>query len=152
MSLTIATPTLPAMTPAAIERVNVLQSEMLKLPQVPIVTKHLIHAGMYHRTIFMPAGTALVGALVKIPTVLAVSGDALVYIGTEVRQLRGHNVIPASAGRKQAFVAVGDVHITMAFATGARTVEEAERQFTDEYALLMSHEGENEIVITGEQA
>jgi hypothetical protein len=60
-------------------------------------------------------------------------------------------VLPAAAGRKQAFLAQADSHITMIFATAARSVAEAEREFTDEADNLVSRRaGGNRIVITGE--
>jgi hypothetical protein len=60
-------------------------------------------------------------------------------------------VIPASAGRKQVFVSRSTVTITMLFPTLARTVEEAEAEFTDEAAGLLSRRQDaNTVVITGE--
>ena len=34
--------------------------------QVPIETRHVLHAGMYARTICIPAGVLITGALVKV--------------------------------------------------------------------------------------
>lgn len=131
--------TITAMSPEAIQRVYDLEAVQLAInPDATLPTKHVLHAGMYARTIVVPAGLAITGALVKIPTVLLVNGDAYVTIGEGVQRLTGYNVIPASAGRKQAFSAISDTYITMAFATAARTVEEAEREFTDQAAQLFS--------------
>lgn len=149
----VARPSIPAMTPAAIDRVRLLEGERAALPQVPIRTAHLLHGGMYARTILVPAGVLITGTLIKVATVLIVKGDALIYVGDDrPLQVAGYAVLPASAGRKQAFVALGVVHLTMIFPTRAATVEEAEREFTDETDLLASRrDGLNDIVVTGEE-
>jgi hypothetical protein len=136
----------------AVEAVRRLEGLAIQQPQVPIRTAHVIHGGMYARTIFLPAGVMITGALIKIATLLVVQGEALVYVGgDEPLRLAGHNVLPASAGRKQVIVALADLSITMVFPTAATTVEEAERQFTDEVNLLASHRDNlNHVTITGE--
>ena len=142
---------LPAMPAEAIERVRRLEGALAELPQVEIATAHLFHAGVYARTIRIPAGVALTGALIKVSTVLIFSGHATVLIGGEVVELHGYHVIPASAGRKQAFVAHTDTDLTMLFPSEARSVAEAESEFTDEADLLLSHQqGAETIIFTGE--
>jgi hypothetical protein len=142
--------TIPAMSPRAIANVRELEARVLALPQTPIETHHAFHAGVYARTIMAPAGTLLTGALIKIATLLILDGDADVYLDGESRRFTGYHVLPASAGRKQAFVTHADTHLTMLFATQAKTVEDAERAFTDEADLLGSRRDSNRITITGE--
>lgn len=142
---------LPAMANEAIGKVRALEAQAIKQPQVDIETMHLIHAGMYQRTIKIPAGVMLTGALIKVSTSLIVSGDCFVFIGDETIRLTGYHILPASAGRKQAFVAVSDTFLTMSFATDATSVEQAEKQFTDEVHLLASRRSDlNMTMITGE--
>lgn len=144
-------PAIPAMSDEAIAKVRAVEDlSLAELPQLEIATDHVIHGGMYARTIMLPANTLLTGALVKLATILIVSGEAAVYIGGEAIELSGYSVVPASAGRKQMFIARSDVHITMIFPTDVMTVAEAERAFTDEYDRLMSETGPNHSVITGE--
>lgn len=107
-------------------------------PQLDITTIHAFHAGMYARTIMVPAGAMITGALIKIPTLLILSGDASVIIDGEEVRISGYGVIPAAAGRKQVFLAHSDTYLTMVFATSATTIEEAEMEFTDEFDLLGS--------------
>jgi hypothetical protein len=99
-----------------------------------------------------PGRTVITGALIKIPTLLIVQGDATVYIGDEPMVLSGYNVVPAAAGRKQAFVAQRIRWLTMIFPSDVKDVGLAEEQFTDENHLLASHRdtGINNITITGE--
>ncbi|HQS00792.1 hypothetical protein [Polaromonas sp.] len=143
---------LPAMTEDAIAKVRSLQEVSLALcEQVEFPTEHLIHAGMYIRTLHMKADQVLTGALLKVPTVLVVSGDCAVFIGEETIELRGYSVLPGSAGRIQAFLAHTDVSMSMSFPTKAKTVAEAEREFTDDYELLMTNrQADVKTLITGE--
>ncbi len=138
-------------TPAALAKVCELEKRVLEVPQVEFTTHHVLHGGVYYRTICIRKGVVLTGALIKIPTTLVVSGKATVLIGDgEEHLVEGYRVFAASAGRKQAFITHEDTYITMSFKTNAKTVEEAEAEFTDDHERLMSRRGVNEIVITGE--
>lgn len=131
-------PHIAPMSAAAIDKVRRLESLAAALPQVAIETDHVLHAGLYARTVFVPKGVMITGALIRIATLLIVSGEATVYVDGGALALRGYMVLPAGAGRKQAFVAHTDTHLTMIFPTDATTVERAEREFTDEPDLLLS--------------
>ena len=137
---------------ADLERVREIQGALLELPQVTIPTHHVLHGGMYARTIRIPAGVALAGAYVKVPTVLILSGEVTVLANDRAIEIQGYQVIPASSDRKQAFVAHTDTELTMIFATAATTVEEAEAEFTSEPELLASRQSSalNVTIITGE--
>ncbi len=124
--------------PSAIAQVRALEAAQRQMPQVEIQTTHSIHAGVYARTCLIPAGVRITGALIKIPTTVIVSGDVTVFVGEGSVRLSGYHVIEAQAGRKQVFTAHADTFVTMLFATGAATVEEAENEFTDEADMLMS--------------
>lgn len=93
---------------------------------------------MYARTIRIPAGVVLTGALVKIPTLLVVHGEADVLTGDGWASISGFGVLAGAALRKQIFVTRSAVEMTMVFPTQAATVDEAEREFTDEWESLMS--------------
>lgn len=146
------------MSDQAIEAVRKLETEAMAKPQTPIATDHVLHGGMYARTIVIPAGVTLTGALIKIATILILNGDAIAYMerpdrkGGGAVRLTGYHVLPASARRKQAFVAQLDTYLTMIFPTGTKTVAEAEAEFTDEANLLFSRNvgAENHIIITGQ--
>lgn len=151
MSLAPIIPSLQPTPPEVLEKLGLVQERLLKEPQVPIRTEHVIHGGMYARTITMPPGTRLIGALIKVPTIVITVGSAKVFVGDGWANVDGYQVLPARAGRKQVFVSRGPFIITMLFPTKAKTVEEAEAEFTDECELLMSRHSDNEfITITGE--
>jgi hypothetical protein len=127
-----------SMQPEQIEKVQKLEDEMLKMPQVELPIHHHIHGGLYARTAFVPAGVAFTGALIKIPTTVIICGDVTVYIGEQSERLQGYHVIAAEEGRKQAFVAHSETVVTMLFPTDAKTPEEAEEAFTDAASTLQS--------------
>lgn len=139
------------MTTRSIAMVRELEQFALSQPQVEVVTHHLIHAGVYHRTVMLPAGTLVTGALIKVPTTLTVCGHVTVLIGMEEVELEGYHILPAAADRKQGFVVHADTVLTMSFRTSATSVDEAEREFTDELDLLVSRlrPDLNRICITG---
>lgn len=138
MDIVSATETLPAMTAEAIEKVREYEARLLECEQADIEIKHLFHAGLYARTITLPKDGILTGALIKIPTIVIVNGDVLVYTGGDAVRLTGYHVLAGQAGRKQAFVALQETNITMMFATQEVSVDGAEREFTDEYEKLTS--------------
>lgn len=90
----------------------------------------------------IPAGVALTGAQIKIPTILIISGDTLIYGENGATRYTGYHVALGQCGRKQAFYALQDTYLTMFFPTDATTVDEAEKAFTDEYEKLLSRKGE----------
>lgn len=139
----LAYPTLPAMTDDQIDLVCRAEEALHDAPQTEITTNHLFHAGMYARTMRLPAGNVLVGALVKVPTVVFFSGEADVFIGDQTIRLSGFHVIPADAMRKQMFLAHTDCDITAIFPTDAKTVEAAEAQATDKPDTLLSRRNRN---------
>lgn len=145
-------PRLTPMSPETVEKVRQLETSLASMPQVDIRTEHLIHGGMYARTVRIPAGVVLTGALIKRATVLIVSGEVTVFTGSDTLELSGFHVLPGSAGRKQAFLAQADTCLTMLFPSSAQTVAEAETEFTDEAHLLLSRHGTDQghTLITGE--
>lgn len=132
------TSAVPAMSNDAVSKVAALETLCRTLPQVEIATSHTIHGGIYSRTILIPAGVIITGALIKCATTLVAYGHAHVYIGDGSALIEGYQVLPASANRKQAIHAIEDTYLTMLFPTAAKTIQEAEQEFTDEAELLAS--------------
>lgn len=139
------------MTPEAIDKVRQLEARTAELEQVEIPTDHVLHGGMYARTIKIPAGVLLTGAHIKRTTMLVISGHVTVFVGEGSIEVCGYQVLPASAGRKQAFLAHADTFVTMLFPSEAASIEAAENEFTDEADRLLSRRQACEsITITGE--
>lgn len=142
MNLAVLENTLPATAPESLEQIRGIEEKMRQLPQIQIQTEHALHAGMYARTVRLEPGNAIVGVLIKIPTILIVNGRCEVFAGDRWHRISDYQVIPAQAGRKQVFVAIGQTEITMIFTTNAQTIEEAEDEFTDEADKLLSRKQE----------
>lgn len=121
-----------------LDKLDEAQGVCFQREQIPLVTEHVLHAGMYARTVTMPPNALLIGTLIKIPTLVITVGQAMVLVGEEWAEVNGYRVIPALAHRKQMFRSIGPFIITMLFPTDARNVEDAEAAFTAETALLLS--------------
>lgn len=137
-NVTAVNSSIKAMSDEHIEKIKKLEMVAATLPQLPLSTAHTLHAGVYIRTLDIPPGVLVVGALIKIPTCVIIQGNILVETGEEVVKLSGYNIFEAAAHRKQAVVSLSDCHVSMIFATAAKTVGEAEKEFTDEVENLMT--------------
>jgi hypothetical protein len=144
--------TIPGMTDVGIQQARRVEQLVAEMPQAIDTTEHQLHAGVYSRTVLIPKGVAACGALVKRSTNLVISGDILVTVGHVQRRYTGYATIAASANRKQTFYAFEDTYLTMYFSTESVTIEDAENEFTDEGALLMSRKpgSINHVTVTGE--
>lgn len=142
---------LPSATPESLEKLLAFEQKVMEQPQLHFQTEHVLHAGMYARTVRLAPGTLIVGVLIKVPTILIVHGKALVFAGEKWYRIEDYQVVPASANRKQVFVAIETTELTMIFPSNARSVREAEDEFTDEVEKLVSRrDGEDDLVlITG---
>lgn len=121
------------------EAVRALERTLADLPQVDLQTLHLVHGGMYARTIFIPAGTVLTGALTKQDNVCVVFGDITVTTDEGTQRLTGFHVLPAKAGAKRAGVAHSDTWWTTLMTTEHTEVADIEQQMTDEADLLQTN-------------
>ena len=116
----------------SVAAVQALSEHMRHLPQVDCQTTHMVHGGMYARTIFIPAGTVLTGTKTNIENICIVSGDITVTTDEGLKRLVGFTVIPANAGFKRAGFAHADTHWTTLLQTDLTDVEEIENMFTDD--------------------
>ena len=139
-------------SPAMLDKLEQAQKILLSCPQVEVVTEHLIHGGMYARTIRRGPGVVAIGSAILRSTVLIINGDCSVISGDQQVNLTGYNVLPGFAGRKQLSLTHGPVEMTMIFPTSATTVEEAENEIFAEADQLMSRKdgSRDTITITGQ--
>lgn len=122
----------------SVEAVRELESHLLALPQVDLSTTHVIHGGMCARTILIPAGVVLTGALTNCDNVCIVNGDITVTTDEGPQRLTGYHVLPANAGTKRVGVAHADTWWTMVWRTDLAEIEAIEDELTDESAMLQS--------------
>lgn len=120
----------------SIESVRALESVILQCPQVDLPTEHFAFAGMSARTIFIPAGTVLTGALTNIDNICVVFGDITVTTDDGPKRLTGFNVIQAEAGAKRAGVAHSDTWWTTLHRTDLTRIADIENEMTNEAESL----------------
>jgi hypothetical protein len=153
MSTSIVVPgiVMPPTPPEIMALIRSAAEVVKKLPPIKIQTEHLLHAGIYTRTVRAPANAILVNVVIKIPTVFVVHGRAAFFAGDRWYRIEDYQVIPTRAGRQNICVTMEPTEMTMIFQTKAKTIEEAEDQFTDEADKLISRtQGENDLIlITG---
>ena len=140
-------------SPDLLAKLDQAQKIILQCPQGEVVTEHLIHGGMYARTIRRGPGMLSIGSRMLRSTILIIHGNCSFVGGNGERvDLTGYNVIPGCAGRKQLSLTHGPVEMTMLFPTSAVTVEEAENEICAEADQLMSRKdnSKDKIMITGQ--
>lgn len=122
----------------SVESVRAMEAHLLTLPQVDLRTGHVIHGGMCARTIFIPAGTVLTGALTNIANLCILSGDITVTTDEGPKRLTGFHVIPANAGFKRAGVAHADTYWTTVWPTALTDICAIEDEMTNESSSLQT--------------
>lgn len=122
-----------------VEDVRRLEEVILQFPQVDLSTTNLIHGGMCARTILIPAGTVLTGALTNMDNICVLFGDITVTTDEGPQRLQGFHVLPAKAGAKRVGVAHADTWWTTLIATDETDLGEIEKQMTDEHEGLQTN-------------
>lgn len=122
----------------SVDRVAALERVLARLPQVDLQTRHGVHGRISHRTIFIPAGTVLTGALTARDNVCVVFGDIEVTTDEGVRRLTGFHVLEAKAGAKRAGYAHADTWWTTLHHTDLTDIEAIEREMTPEAERLQT--------------
>ena len=91
------------------EQVERLQSEMVVMPQVELVTEHQFSPGMYMRRVFRPAGTLIVGKVHKKPHFfLCAKGTIIAWTEGGMKRLEAGDIIESQPGTKRVTLAVTD--------------------------------------------
>lgn len=140
---------LPAMSTNDVDVARFIEKKIMPFGFKDIVTYHTLHGGVYTRTVVLNAGDVITGALIKIKTTLIITGNIDIYIGNKVVNVDGFSSIVAEANRKQVMYARDKTSVTMLFKTKAKTIEEAEDEFTDESDMLLSRSSSSINIING---
>lgn len=141
-----------AMTNKDIEIAQSVEDEISVYEEYALETHHNMHGGIYSRTMMLKKGDIVSGVIIKVPTTMVVSGHVKILLGSEVMELKGYNVLSASANRKQVVTALEDTYISMILKSDAQKQWDAEDDFTDEGDKLMSRQSYsiNKINVSGE--
>jgi hypothetical protein len=142
----------PPPSPPVLDGLMRLQTLIATLPQIDLPTEHLLHGGMYVRTIRRDTDSVTIGSLINKATILIVNGSCSMLIGDRRVDLEGYNVLAGLPGRKSFSIARGSVEMTMICPTTATTVEEAENEIFAEADQLLSRrdDSRDQVTITGQ--
>lgn len=129
----------PSVTDAQHARMEALMDEMAAVApdDAGIRISHVLHAGCYARTAFVPAGVLFVSNQVMVPTVVVISGDCLLTDTDKAVRIQGYEVLAGAQRRQAVFRTLKDTYITAFFATNAKTVAEAEREAVADPSRLL---------------
>lgn len=116
----------------SIEAVRELERHLLDMPQIHLATEHVVHGGMCARTILIPAGMVLTGALTNCDNICIVCGDITVTTDDGPQRLVGFNVLPAKAGAKRVGMAHADTWWSTLHRTDLTDIGAIEDEMTDE--------------------
>lgn len=119
-------------------KVQRLEHEIGKLPQVDLRTEHVLSGGMYARTITIPAGTSLTGASHKTDHLNLVMGDITVITDEGVKRLTGLHVLATKAGMKRAGFAHADTRWTTVCKTDSTCLADIEADLVEEPERLQT--------------
>lgn len=110
----------------------------LEYPQVDLSVQQYLHAGMYTRSILIPAGTIATGMEVCVDTISVVCGDITVRGEAGIKRYTGYHVLPGCAGKRRIGVAHSDTYWVTVFPTKQSTAEGAYREMIgDEYVSIV---------------
>jgi len=123
---------------ASTDKVRALEAAILGMPQVNFETQMLAHGGLGARTIFIPAGTVLTGAMTNIENVCVVCGDITVTTDHGEKRVTGFHVLTAKAGFKRAGLSHADTWWTTIWRTELTDPGEMEEEMTCEADMLQT--------------
>lgn len=120
------------------EKVEQLEALILQQEQVDLKTTHELSGGVYARSIFIPAGTVLTGAVHKKDHINVMSGDITVSTDNGMVRLTGHHVLPTKAGMKRAGYAHADTVWTTICRTDLTDIQKIEDELVEESPRLQT--------------
>lgn len=107
------TPEIRPQVPVARARIHAFERALAKLPQVELKVEHHFTDGVYMRTMFIPAGVALVGHIHKHPCLSVIQyGEIAVATERGMVRLIGPITLESPAGTKRAGYALRDTLFT----------------------------------------
>lgn len=114
------------------ERVERLEAELNKLPQVECPVWHHFAPGLYARKMLIRKGTVLTGAVHKTEHLCIVSGDIEVTTDDGVKRIQdAHAILASKPGAKRAGYAHEDTYWTTVHATNETDLDKLVEELTE---------------------
>ncbi len=123
------------------EQVNRFEGLLRQVPQIDFGAMHCLSGKVYVRSIFIPAGAALTGAVHKTDHVNIVLGDIMVSTDEGMQRITGFQILPTKAGMKRVGVALADTHWATCCATSQSEIEAIEDELVEDAHLLQTRQG-----------
>ena len=123
-----------------LDKIEAFNELLQQFHQEYLPVQHLVHGGMYARTIRVKAGMYAVGAMLNHDNISVMVGDCTCSTNDGMMRLTGFNVVPASAGVKRVgyFHSDTDWTMIMRIPDGMRDVDEIEQYITCEYQKIQT--------------
>lgn len=121
------------------EKVNALQAEMAKLPQIEPPTNHYFAKGMYAREMLASAGTVIVGKIHK-QEHLFILTKGVISIGGQ-KPIEAPSVVVSPAGTKRAIFVLEDAVFMNVHITDKTDLDEIEAELIESEKLLLFDAG-----------
>lgn len=116
--------------PTVRQRVNAIEAEMKKQPQLELRHENYFSLGIYARALYIPAGTILVGKIHKYPQLnFLMQGTMQVLVGEEVKQITAPFIVNSPAGTKRIAQVLTDCLWVTVHSTNLTDVDEIESHF-----------------------
>jgi len=120
------------------DRIEQLESAILKVAQTDLRTTHELSGGVYARTIRIPSGTVLTGASHKKDHINIMQGDITVSTDDGMKRLTGQHVLATKAGMKRVGFTHADTIWTTVCHTNLTDIAEIEAELVEEPEKLQS--------------
>jgi hypothetical protein len=115
------------------DKIQILQTELAKMPQYEPLTKHTFHAGMYCREVFRHAGVLVVGKVHKKEHFYLIAGGTVAITTDDgVQVVTGPHLLCCKPGTKRAVYAETDALCMTFHCLDATTVEDAEAELVED--------------------
>jgi quercetin dioxygenase-like cupin family protein len=115
------------------EQIDLLQAEMVKMPQADLQTEHYFsESGMYCRKVFRPAGTLIVGKVHKQHHLfLCAMGEIIAWTENGMKRLQAGDVVESRPGTKRVTLAVTDAIGVTVHRTDKTDLDEIEAELVE---------------------
>ncbi len=115
------------------EKIEQLQSLMVKMPQAEIKTEHYFSGGMYSRKVFRAAGTLIVGKVHKKDHLFVCTmGEIIAWTEKGMVTLKAGDVVESKAGTKRVTLAIQDSIGMTIHKTDKTDLDEIEEELIEE--------------------
>ena len=123
---------------------DVIESEMLSLPQVDCPVTHHFGPGVYIREAFLPAGTYVMGHAHKCEHMnMMIKGKMAVIVNGEAKVIEGPYIFTGQPGRKLAYI-IEDTVFQNIYGTDETDLDVIEDMYVDKSAAWVASEIEKQ--------